>query len=159
MPDYATVQGEVACWSCDHLLATSVAIQWGKVPSSYRLGERIRWAKRNKNIVPPFVLLRDRNTWNCGDPAVQDLLALDADVFAAADDHTIECSQCRAGVGGVGVRIDRGIVSSIETYSLSVLKELLRDNYGQADIVVLEADGTWTPRPDWFDRKIRYTDS
>jgi hypothetical protein len=159
MPDFATVAGDVVCYSCLHPVTYGADIQWGEVPNRYCTGDRVRWLHIDGSIAPSFKVFRGYSSWNCGEHNYLDLLAFDGNVFEVKEGKYVTCPHCGSPMYGAAVQIRGGVVKAIKTYAKADLELLLGDAYGQADIIVIEPNGGYVARTDWFDPVVEYADN
>ena len=156
MPDFTTIDCEVACTNCGNILTKAVDIQWGKVPLRYNVGEQIKWLYANGCLVPPFVLIEGFEKWNCGGPDIENLIAFDCNLFALDNEDIRECTKCQIIVSGIRVDIRKGRIVKVTPCSSREVDDILGEYRGAADIVVVEEEKYLTPRPDLYDARIQY---
>lgn len=158
MPDYATVLGKVLCPHCNGEIASEVQIQWGKVPSRYHVEQSIEWLKLNDIVVPPFTLVAGCDSWNCGDRNSARVLAFDCEQFALDQSEVAHCPVCNELIRGVYADISGNVITALVACTDEDITRILQGVNSPADIVEVKDDGTFSPRPDWYDRRIVFVE-
>lgn len=158
MPEYATIKAELDCWNCGTRIDSIVNIQWGKLPAGYKVGDQIDWFSIEGVTTPPFVLVEGQNNWNCGDPQITSLLALDCVVYANDADVTPTCSSCDEKIEVVAVKIEENKIISADSFSRMTFDDLVGSSEsGSVDIFVV-IDGKYEAKGEWYDHPLKYVE-
>ena len=157
MPRYAEIDCDFACPHCGALIEGPIRFHWGRIPTQYKIGDRIKWRRtRSGDIVESFTIKFTYNVWNCGSPDIKDLHVFDNGLFGQDMRHT--CLGCSGVVFGVVVEIRDGVIVDVAARTEEQVRDLLGDYVEAAEIVVIEEDGALTIRDDWFNPPIRIVD-
>ena len=161
MPDFCELSCSPACPNCGRGLAPNpcgiVRFQWGAVPRHYQIGDNVSWIQDSEGVAsPPFTIVwrssrlgRSRvPEYNCGTPDFDNLYVFDTDPNVS----DWGCSSCGMVFEGLAVRIVEG--RFVDVRAIQDSKREIGILRGIADIIVCEADGTWTPRTDWADHPL-----
>ena len=143
MPDTAAFVTVARC-ACGHVVMPICTLQWGAVPRDqpYASGQEPEWLRLpDGRIVPPFRIWRGR--WNCGDPALHDVLVKDPTLLGGP----ITCTACGAVYEGVATEIAGGRFRGARLYREGELP-------GEAEVFERLADGTLKPHPEWLDAAL-----
>lgn len=160
MPDTIMITGIVKCSHCGGALPeTTATCQWGLVPGmEYQIGDSVAWLTENGAVVPSFSVRSDRNDawkWNAGDPSVRNALLLDVPTFGS---ETIgSCPHCAAIHAALAVRVTDAIFTEIIFLTDNDVFRAFGNPPIKADIAVIHPDGSFEPRPDWYDHPLDTT--
>jgi rubredoxin len=146
----AELDTDVTCPNCGRRsdLGGPLPFQWGKIPHSYRAGDRIVWLKNKAGeVVPPFQLVGPGGLWNCGDPSIVDLYVFNGDPNV----QEFKCSQCGVIFESVAARIVDGVVRGATAFLPGEVERTFGATLDVFDIAVLRPDGTYEPRLDLYD--------
>jgi hypothetical protein len=154
MAQYAELLEQVKCTKCKELITSSVCFQWGRIPNSYNLGEKINWMRhKNGEIVPSFIIYNNKDKWNSGEPSIKNLIALDSNFFAP--EVKPKCFKCGFFFDGIGIEIvDEIIVSVFVMAEGELLKKFGVDNLF-VDIITIE-DKKYIARYDLYNPIINH---
>ncbi len=144
MVDVAIVIAAVQCSACGTQITDVNQVQWGVCPRGepYHPGDEVEWlCLPAGGVVPSFRLLRGQ--WNCGDPAVRDVLLKDPTYLGGP----LQCPKCPARYEGVVVEVGGGRFRSARLY---VAGEFADD----VDVFEKLPDGSLRPRPEWFNLPV-----
>lgn len=156
MPGFAIVVGSVQCPRCNSEVAKEIEIQWGKIPSRYEIGQKIKWAKRGGKVMPSFTQFAGSQSWNCGDPSCRRALVFDGNRFAIDHADKESCNGCGIRIAGVYVDVTDGVVLRIVACTSKEIATIFGNSPLSADIVEVFPDGKFVPHPEWNDAKITY---
>lgn len=116
----------------------------------YRQGQAIQWAKSSDGgVLPPFLYqqVKGRFEWNCGTPDYVNVIVLDSDPMTP----TVTCPGCGAPFKAIGVEILQGVIQKGLGFSVAAFAEFFGAPEEPFDIALRQENGTWAPRPDWYD--------
>lgn len=163
MPDTARFVADICCSQCGTHLLNSARCSWGGLPGpAYAIGDRIRWVRSdNGEILPSFVLFRTGPGgadfhWNCGDPSTHGALVFDEDIYTG--NHTLSCGQCQTKIAAIRVVIAQGMFIAAQAVTSEEVARELGASKGRAFAMTKSADGPFTPREEWFDHPIPFTE-
>jgi hypothetical protein len=133
-----------------------IRFQWGRVPSEYRLGDKIRWLREpNGEVVEPFVVMRtDRFfglvtdvAWNFGSPRYEDLLAFDVDPHFSP----FLCEVCGEVIETVAAVIERGQLTCGRGFAPGEVRSISGQDVPESGVLVPRPDGSYNSHPEWED--------
>jgi hypothetical protein len=158
MPQFATVRGFVDCWQCSNPVEEQVDFQWGKVPSTYEVGDEIKWLHIGGEQVPSFVLVKGRNNWNSGELTHQRLVLLDCNRFSVDSGNANFCPHCNARISSLVVCVSNNEIESLKSCSPADIAEWMNSETKKTDIFYVGEDGRYTPMPELYDHPIKYVE-
>jgi hypothetical protein len=147
----ADLEADVLCPVCGKrstLLGGLLQFQWGKIPHSYHISDRVVWlTNRAGQVVPSFQLVGPDGLWNCGDPSITDLYVFNGDPNISE----FRCSRCGAVFEGVAVHIRGGALSEVCAFLPGQVERRFGATLDTFDIAVALPDGSYEARTDWYD--------
>jgi hypothetical protein len=166
MPAYSVFHAPVICPSCGQEIgyrAGETTFSWGRSKAHYfHQGDEIEWLRDElAEVVPPFTWYRKRGwfghhdpEFNFGSPSYPDLIAFDPEISQQpAESRT--CPSCQALYDHIGVMIRDGRLSGVKVFAEGELAKAIRPLVPFAETVLIRADGTYEPRPEWNDPPMR----
>ena len=162
MPSFAELSIEsVICPICGQQTTVPrglIKFQWGKIKHNYQLDQPIVWLRdRDETVIPSFAVVAKKHwfwgirfEWNCGEPIYRDVYVWDSDPHV--DDFP--CSNCGEVIPHLVIEIRNNIITNGHAFTNEYVNQKLGDIQG-ADIVIINDDGTFTPRPDWIDVSLK----
>lgn len=159
MSDTATIFAHVTCPRCDKHLLNSVRCSWGSVPGmEYKVGDPVQWLRDEfGNLIKPFELRKTGPRswrWNCGDPRFTDVYVFDEDVYTG--NHQLVCPACGTKVAACIAHVRSGAFQQVRAVEGSEVDRILGDSRDRANVAILNEDGSFVPREDWFDCPVEY---
>jgi hypothetical protein len=163
MPSFTELEATIICPYCGATFdppAGIVRFQWGKVTHYYRVGDQIRWLKdRRGHVVPPFVIVKRRlfgwllgDRYNRGEPQYENVFVLDTD----PNFTQYQCEVCSEKFDALGVEIRGGRIISAVAFRVGELSSKFGIAPDTADIIIVNADGSYWPRYDWIDAPLKF---
>jgi hypothetical protein len=157
MPDTITISGISNCSSCSNGgYHTTATCQWGVVPGKeYNIGDAVEWLREDGIAVPPFSVRASASgtwVWNSGDPSYLNVLLLDIPTFGS--DTIGTCSHCGVRHTAIAAKVINGIFVELLSLTRRDYIRVFGIFPAQADVALINLDGTYTPRPDWFDHTL-----
>lgn len=146
----ADLDADVICRVCGQTMDIRgpVEFQWGKIPHSYRVGDKIVWLRGPSGVViPSYQLAGPKGVWNSGDPAFSDLLVFNGN----PNFGEFQCSRCGTTFETVAVRIVGGILREAVPFLQGEVERKLGATLDTFDVAIERSDGSYEPRPDWYD--------
>jgi len=162
MPAYSVFHTRVICPSCGREIAYrggQTAFCWGRSKFHYfARGDAIEWLHdTRKEIVPPFTWYRKRGwlwqsdaEFNFGSPTYPDLIAFDPEISVQAPESRV-CPSCRSRYDHIAVMIREGRLIEVKVFEEGEIADTIGPLVPFAETVLIRADGTYEPRPDWND--------
>jgi hypothetical protein len=159
VPELSAVTGSPSCSRCAWVFPQSrFRFQWGRVPGGeYEIGDAVEWLVHDGSPITPFSYRSNHDgvwQWNCGDPGSRNVLVLDELGLGSMSDL---CPNCKAGHSALAIRVDDGVFASIMFLTAEDQIRVFGDPPVEADIAIVNDDGTYSPRPDWFDPTLDTT--
>lgn len=159
MPDTVKIYAKIECPQCGIHLLNSVRCSWGAVPGlEYKLGDDVKWLRGAAgDIVGAFELQKvGKNLWrwNCGGPDTPNVDVFDEDIYTG--NHHVVCHGCGAEVAACVVVVRENKFVRILAIEASDVDAILGASKGRASVAVLNDDGSFSPREDWFDCPVVY---
>jgi len=90
--------------------------------------------------------------YNCGDPAIENVVILDCGAFKGEQGPT--CQHCLGQFDGATVTVENRCLARLATLKRGELQPMLGPLKQRADIFVTAASGKLVPRPDWLDHPL-----
>lgn len=81
---------------------------------------------------------------------------LDEDIYPG--NHELICLACNTLIRAIAAKVSGGKFESVSALTLADVECLLGDSVGKAFAITLSDDGKKTPREDWFDHVLTFTD-
>lgn len=150
MKQRSDLDADVPCPICGKRfsLGGPLDFQWGKIPHSYQIGDRVVWLKnRAGEVVPPFQFVGPDDLWNCGEPTYADLYVFDSNPNISE----FTCTHCGTLFEGIAAQIGGGTLRGAVAFLPGEVQRRFGATLDTFDIAVARADGTYEPRPDWYD--------
>ena len=159
MPDTATIFSKVLCPRCGMHVLNQVRCSWGCVPGmEYRVGERVQWLRSSSgSVIPSFKILQVAPKawqWNCGGPEFSNVIVFDEDIYTG--NHELECPSCKTRIAACVAVVRDGIFEKILALESPEVDRILGASLGRAHVAIVQADGSYYPREDWFDCPVEY---
>lgn len=146
----ADVETDVLCPVCEKrsTLGGLLQFQWGRIPHSYHVGDRVVWlTNRAGEVAPPFQLVGSNSLWNSGEPSIDNLYVFNGDPNISE----FRCSHCGAIFEGVAVHIRGGALSEVCSFLPGEVERRFGATLDTFDIAVARPDGSYEARTDWYD--------
>jgi hypothetical protein len=108
-------------------------------------------------LIQPFKLVKvgpQSRRWNCGDPQFQNVILFDEDIYTG--NHRLECSACNVSVAACIATVLAGVFEKVEALLAPEADRILGRAKGKGNIVIIEADGSYNAKEDWFDPIVEY---
>lgn len=161
MLQYSILICDINCPTCGaevESLASQVHFQWGKVGEVYSLGDPIRWLKdKQGDVAPPFTMIEKRYWillktlyWNNGDPTFANVAILDRCVQNTLARDWF-CNSCKNQLEAILIKIEQGSITSARVLKIGETEQIFGTTSSPVDTWILESDGTFSPRYDWYD--------
>jgi predicted RNA-binding Zn-ribbon protein involved in translation (DUF1610 family) len=157
MPDFSEHEARVPCPLCGAQVDADGALlrfHWGGVPSSYKIGDGVRWFRdKLGSLIPAFhgverrsFLFFTRMVFNFGAPNCGDLYIIENDPLV----DVYRCKSCGRELEGLAVEIQGGVFRSGAALAPGQTQKRFGIEKGFANIISMR-DGKPKPRPDWND--------
>lgn len=157
MSDAVRIIGDIFCPRCHVTILNSARFQWGAVPGvTYEIGDDVIWLRDDGGAIAPsfklYSLQRGAWQWNCGDSQVKNVIVFDEDVYTK--NHILECPHCHEVSAALVAIVENGKIHAVTALLGKEVDEILGHDRDNAHIVVVQDDGTYWPRVDWYDHPI-----
>ena len=158
MPEFAELALDTTvCPNCKQqtrIPGGLVKFQWGKIPHSYKVGDKIVWLiDKQGKLIPPFTIV-DKKTmfglnieWNCGESRYQNLYVFDTDPNLTQ----FRCSECETLIDTIVIEVQNGKINPVQAFRETDLQSELGIVGKRADIIIIQDDGSLWSRFDWDD--------
>lgn len=159
MPDTARVYARIVCPKCGAHLLNSARFVWGAVPSpEYGVGDAVQWlCDQFGNAVSPFELRKvglQYFQWNFGGAEFSNANVFDEDLYPG--NQHLSCLGCGAEIAACMALIRDGIFKDVLALESFEVARILGEASGRANVVVIDDEGRFLPREDWFDHVVPY---
>jgi hypothetical protein len=108
-------------------------------------------------VVQPFKLIEVSPKswqWNYGDPQFSNVIVFDEDVYT--ENHRLECPACKAVIAACVAIVHAGVIEKTAALESQDVDRILGSSRGKAHVAVVQPDGGFEAREDWFDHPIEY---
>lgn len=150
MPRFCSIECKLHCPACNKIIDNGVDIQWGKTPTTMKIGEKIEWARlKSGDIKKPFTIYANSKFVNFGDPSIKNLYVLDSNYYAY--DVKNSCPYCSIDIASVVVEIRNEVVTNVNAVTMQNLLEKFGNDYCGTDIIIINEDDSYTYKNEWDD--------